>query len=109
MAFVAFGSQAPTKQQGPARTGWVALFLLLPGLFYLALFFITPLVSLIITSLKQPSETGAIGNYDYGLEFGNYVYAITQYAPQIFRSFSFALFQLSSRLPLVIQSPISSR
>ena len=60
MAFVAFGSQAPTKEQGPSKTGRVALFLLLPGLFYLALFFITPLVSLIITSLKAPSATGAI-------------------------------------------------
>jgi len=105
MAFVAFGSKAPAKEQGPSKTGRVALFLLLPGLFYLALFFITPLVSLIITSLKAPSSTGAIGRYDLGLEFGNYVYALTQYAPQIFRSFSFAV--LATVIALAISYPIA--
>ena len=60
MAFVAFGSQAPTKEQGPSKTGRVVLLLVLPGLFYLALFFITRLGSLISTSLKALSATGAI-------------------------------------------------
>ncbi|MDA7761082.1 ABC transporter permease [Aquiluna sp.] len=105
MAFVAFGSQAPTKDQNPRKGGRVALWLLLPGLFYLALFFITPLISLIITSLKQPSLSGGIGRYDLGIEFGNYAYAITQYAPQIFRSFSFAL--LATVLAFVISYPIA--
>ena len=71
MAFVAFGSQAPAKDQNPTKGGRVALWLLLPGLFYLGLFFITPLISLIITSLKQPSLSGGIGRYDLGIEFGS--------------------------------------
>ncbi|MBT5088959.1 MAG: ABC transporter permease [Micrococcales bacterium] len=105
MAFVAFGSQAPAQEQKPTKTGRVALILLLPGLFYLALFFITPLISLIITSLKQSSASGAIGRYDYGFELGNYAYAVSQYAPQIFRSFSFAL--LATIIALAISYPIA--
>ena len=105
MAFVAFGSQAPTKEQKPTKSGRVALILLLPGLFYLALFFITPLISLIITSLKQSSPSGVIGRYDLGFELGNYAYALGQYAPQIFRSFSFAL--MATVIALAISYPIA--
>ncbi|MGA1458026.1 MAG: ABC transporter permease, partial [Aquiluna sp.] len=63
MAFVALGPQAPVASQKPTKTGRVALYLLLPGLFYLGLFFLTPLFSLILTSLKAPSATGVIGRY----------------------------------------------
>ncbi|MFM1844968.1 MAG: hypothetical protein RI917_286 [Actinomycetota bacterium] len=49
MAFVALGGSAPAKQQAPKKAGRVALLLLLPGIAYLALFFLTPLVSLVIT------------------------------------------------------------
>ena len=105
MSFVALGSQAPAQEQKPTKTGRVALILLLPGLFYLALFFITPLISLIITSLKQSSASGVIGRYDYGFELGNYAYAVSQYAPQIFRSFSFAL--LATIIALAISYPIA--
>ena len=54
MAFAAFGSSAGPVEQAPRRRSWVALVLLLPGLAYLALFFLTPFVSLIITSLQTP-------------------------------------------------------
>lgn len=105
MAFVALGGTAPAKQQAPKKAGRVALLLLLPGIAYLALFFLTPLVSLVITSLKVPSATGDIGRYDYGAEIGNYFYAVEQYLPQIIRSFSFAL--MATIIALLISYPIA--
>ena len=105
MAFVALGPQAPVANQKPTKTGRVALYLLLPGLFYLGLFFLTPLFSLILTSLKAPSATGVIGRYDVAVEVGNYAYAVGQYAPQIIRSFSFAL--IATIIALAVSYPIA--
>lgn len=105
MAFVAFGQAAPTKTKGPTKTGRVALVLLTPGLAYLGLFFITPLISLITTSLKAPSASGVIGRYDLAFELGNYGFAISQYAPQIFRSFTYAL--IATVVALLISYPIA--
>lgn len=105
MAFVALGQSTPQKQQGPVKTGRIALVLLTPGLAYLGLFFITPLISLITTSLKAPSDSGLIGRYDYAFELGNYAFAIGQYAPQIFRSFTYAL--IATVVALLISYPIA--
>lgn len=105
MAFVALGSSAPAKSQAPKKAGRVALVLLMPGIAYLGLFFLTPLFSLILNSLKVPSASGEIGRYDYGAEFGNYLYAISQYLPQILRSFSFAL--IATVIALLISYPIA--
>jgi spermidine/putrescine transport system permease protein len=105
MAFVALGQSTPKKQQGPTKTGRIALVLLTPGLAYLGLFFITPLISLITTSLKAPSASGVIGRYDLAFELGNYGFAISQYAPQIFRSFTYAL--IATIVALLISYPIA--
>ena len=105
MAFVALGSQAPAKPQAPKKSGRVALVLLMPGIAYLGLFFLTPLFSLILTSLKAPSPSGVIGKYEYGFEIGNYLYAISTYLPQILRSFSFAL--IATVVALLISYPIA--
>lgn len=105
MAFLALGGQAPVKQQSPKKTGKVALLLLLPGLAYLGLFFLTPLVSLILTSLKVQDESGVIGRYNFGAEFGNYLSAVEQYLPQILRSFSFAL--IATVVALIISYPLA--
>jgi spermidine/putrescine transport system permease protein len=85
--------------------GKIALILLLPGLAYLGLFFITPLISLVMTSLQVPSPSGDIGRYDFGLEFGNYAYAVSQYSTQIFRSFIYAL--LATIIALLISYPLA--
>lgn len=105
MAFVALGGSAPAKTQAPKKSGRVVLLLLLPGISYLALFFLTPFVSLVLTSLKAPDPSGVIGRYDYGFEIGNYLYAVTQYLPQILRSFSFAL--IATVVALIISYPIA--
>jgi spermidine/putrescine transport system permease protein len=85
--------------------GKIALVLLLPGLAYLGLFFLTPLISLVMTSLQTPSPSGDIGRYEFGLEFGNYAYAVSQYSTQIFRSFIYAL--LATIIALLISYPLA--
>ena len=104
MAFAALG-QGGAKTAQPTKSSRVAFVLLAPGLIYLGLFFLTPFISLIITSLKSASLTGVIGMYDYGLEFGNYAYAVSQYGPQIFRSFVYAV--IATVLALAISYPIA--
>ncbi|MEY4994969.1 MAG: hypothetical protein RLZ65_818 [Actinomycetota bacterium] len=105
MAFVALG-QGGAKSTAPVKNSTkVAFILLAPGMIYLGLFFLTPLVSLVITSLKTASMTGEIGMYDYGFEPENYAYAISQYGPQIIRSFGYAL--AATVMALVISYPIA--
>jgi len=104
VAFAALG-QGGAKTAQPTKSSRVAFVLLAPGLIYLGLFFLTPFISLIITSLESASLTGVIGMYDYGLEFGNYAYAVSQYGPQIFRSFVYAV--IATVLALAISYPIA--
>lgn len=104
MAFAALG-QGGTKTTEPTKSSRVAFVLLAPGVIYLGLFFLTPFISLIITSLKTSSLTGEIGMYDYGLEFGNYAYAVSQYGPQIIRSFVYAV--IATVMAFLISYPIA--
>lgn len=94
MAFGAFAGAAPATAAAeplePARRSPIALFLLLPGVAYLALFFLVPLVSLVITSLQAPDLMGDIGEFVYAFRWENYVTVIQQYWSQIVRSFSYA-------------------
>lgn len=105
MAFVALGQGSASKSTEPTKTSRVAFILLAPGLIYLGLFFLTPLVSLVITSLKGSSPTGEIGQYVFGFNPGNYAYAIEAYLPQILRSFGYAL--TATILALLISYPLA--
>jgi spermidine/putrescine transport system permease protein len=109
MAFAAFGHSGGGGKNAPApvRKGSakVALLLLAPGIAYLALFFLSPLVSLVVTSLQVPSAAGVIGMYEYGFAIGNYPEAIIGYLPQILRSFTYAL--LATILALLISYPLA--
>jgi spermidine/putrescine transport system permease protein len=100
-------SEKPTKapKTQVSTGGKVAMILLIPGLAYLGLFFITPLISLVMTSLQVPNPSGDIGRYDFGLEIGNYAYAVSQYSTQIFRSFMFAL--IATVIALLISYPLA--
>jgi spermidine/putrescine transport system permease protein len=93
------------KTSGKKPNSKILLLLLLPGLFYLGLFFITPFASLITTSLQAPVLGGGIGEYQPGLEFGNYVFIVTEYFDQIIRSFVYAT--LATFLALLISYPIA--
>jgi spermidine/putrescine transport system permease protein len=99
-------SRTKNKSTVTSSTGGkIAIILLLPGLAYLGLFFITPLIALVMTSLQVPGAGGIIGEYDFGLEIGNYGYAISQYSTQIFRSFAYAL--IATIIALLISYPLA--
>jgi spermidine/putrescine transport system permease protein len=105
MAIAAFAPSAgPAADVQPRRGGAVALVLLLPGLLYLALFFLVPLVSLILTSLQAPSEVN-FGAYDNAFRWQNYTDIVTQYWTQIWRSFLFAL--LATIFALLVSYPLA--
>jgi spermidine/putrescine transport system permease protein len=109
MAFAAFshGGGGGKKVAAPASkgSGKVALLLLLPGLMYLAVFFIAPLFSLIATSLQTMDISSGFPIYNYGFEVSNYVNVVSQYGSQIFRSFFYALIATISAL--VISYPLA--
>ncbi|WP_460774865.1 ABC transporter permease [Microbacterium sp. GXF7504] len=94
------GAAAPGRRRG----GIIALALLTPGLAYLALFFLVPFVSLLMTSfgVNVPDQYGV---FDYGFRWENYVDVISQYWPQALRSFWFAL--LATVFALLIGYPIA--
>ncbi len=68
--------------------GWV---LMAPGLSYLALFFITPFILLIITSLGQQASGGLDQSFSYGFNLQNYLPLVGENLPNVLRSFGYAL------------------
>jgi spermidine/putrescine transport system permease protein len=104
MAFSAFAT-GTAQEQAPRRKSRIALLLLLPGILYLVLFFLVPLVSLLITSLQAPSALGDIGAYQTAFEWQNYVTSITQYGGQILRSFLYAV--LATVFALIFSYPLA--
>lgn len=107
MAFGMFGGApgAAVAEAAPVRKSPVALLLLLPGLAYLALFFVVPFVSLIITSLQAPDPFGEIGRYVAAFRWENYVEVVTRYWPHIARSFGYAL--AATVIALLIGYPLA--
>jgi spermidine/putrescine transport system permease protein len=107
MALAAFTGAAPTQDQEPAvrRKSGIALVLLLPGILYLVLFFLTPLISLIITSFQAPVIDGDIGQYQTAFQWQNYADSLSEYWPQILRSFAYAL--IATAAALVISYPLA--
>ena len=104
MAFAAFAT-AEAQTQAPKRKSRIALFLLLPGIAYLVLFFLAPLISLLLTSLQAPREFGDIGQFDYAFNWQNYTAVVESYLPHILRSFGYAL--AATLLALVISYPLA--
>ena len=107
MAFAAFGGSAPANQGDSAKKSNKAIVwaLLAPGLIYLGLFFFTPLISLIATSLEAPDASGAIGAYQYAFNVENYTYVVGTYLPQIGRSFYYAT--VATIFALLISFPLA--
>ena len=106
MAFGAFSTTSATPvDAAPRRRSRVALLLLLPGIAYLALFFLVPLVNLVITSLETPLPQGDFGQYQYDSNFAQYGDVVGQYLPQILRSFLYAL--LATVFALLFSYPLA--
>ena len=97
----------PTHGAGPerGRRGRTGYLLLLPGMAYLALFFVAPVGVLLLTSLYERVPGGAVGATRPALRFANYTDAIVAYGPQFGRSFLYAL--IASVLALAIGYPLA--
>ncbi|MEY4322182.1 MAG: hypothetical protein RL167_910 [Actinomycetota bacterium] len=83
----------------------VGLILVAPALAYLGLFFITPFVLLIMTSLGQQSTSGLNQTFSFGLNFANYLPLVTDNLENVLRSFGYAL--IASIGALLIGYPLA--
>jgi spermidine/putrescine transport system permease protein len=104
MAFSAFAT-GTAQEQAPRRRSRIALFLLLPGILYLILFFLVPLVSLVMTSFQEPIPFGDIGEYQTAFRWENYVDVVNTYGEHIFRSFGYAI--LATIFALLFSYPLA--
>lgn len=105
MAFATLANSTSTGEAAPRRRSPIALFLLLPGLAYLALFFLTPLISLILTSLQAPVEFGDVGQFQPAFKWENYVTVIDAYGEHFLRSFGYAI--AATFFALLISYPLA--
>lgn len=79
--------------------------LLLPGMLFLLLFFILPILNLAATSTQTPAPSGEIGSYIQTFHFSNYVNAFLESRDQFARSFIYAT--LATLLALAIAYPLA--
>ncbi len=105
-----FAAVAHTAEPGAEKTlerrrGRIGYLLLLPGLLYLLLFFVLPVVSLLVTSLYVPVPGGDVGQYQPALRVANYTEAVREFYPQFLRSFGYAL--VATVLALLIGYPLA--
>jgi spermidine/putrescine transport system permease protein len=68
----------------------ILLFLLVPGLAWLGLFFLVPVITLFFTSTQSPAPSGEIGAFVQTFSFGNYSRVVQTYHEQFVRSFVYA-------------------
>ena len=79
------GAPPPTPSARSRRRRLTGYWLVLPGLVWLAVFFVVPLYSLVATSLYDPQGSTLTG-YDMSWAFGNYVDAVQAYWRPLLRS-----------------------
>ena len=103
MAFTAFSAQTSAAEPAAKRRSPIALFLLLPGILYLILFFVTPLISLVITSFQEPDPV-RFGSFVNAFRWENYVIVLETYGEQSLRSAGFAA--LATLFALLIGFPL---
>lgn len=96
------------KQSRPTKRGrFTPYLLLLPGMLWLAIFFVVPLVTLFGTSLMTPVPGGDVGEFEQTFHFANYVNTLTDstYYTPLFRSFLYS--GIATLLALAIGYPMA--
>ncbi len=93
------GSSGAAAQRRP-RTAYL---LLLPGIAWLGIFFVIPLVSLFFTSLQAPTDKAGV--YQPGFQVGNYLTALQEYWPVFIKSFIYS--GIATVLALLIAYPLA--
>jgi len=84
----AASAAAPAEE--PRKRGWAGYLLLAPGGLWLAAFFLVPTVTLLISSLYDPSGS-LIDGYTLTGHIANYTESIREYADTFGRSLAYAL------------------
>ncbi|HAY43366.1 MAG TPA: ABC transporter permease [Micrococcaceae bacterium] len=87
------------------RKGRTGVYLVLPGMLVLFLFFALPVIVLLSMSLYARPEGAEIGEFVPALEFGNYATVLGAYWSELVRSFGFAL--IATVLALLIGYPMA--
>jgi len=88
-AGVAPATPAPASDESGRRRGLTGYFLLVPGVVWLALFFVIPFYSLVAASLFDPSGS-VVSGYEMTFHFQNYPDAIREYWEPLVRSLWYA-------------------
>ena len=106
MAFGAFANTGPDlSAAAPRRRSYIALILLLPGVIYLVATFVAPLVSLVLTSFKEPGGDFEVGEYVFAFRWENYAEAIGRFGEIFLRTFGYSA--LATILALLISYPLA--
>ncbi len=79
--------------------------MILPGLAYLAIFFVVPFISLFRTSLSTMGGSVYLPKLTFAWDFGNYAQAFTLYHEQIIRSLVYAL--AATVISLLLSYPLA--
>lgn len=88
-----------------SKKGALPYLLLAPGLLFLAMFFILPIINLAQTSTQTPIVGGDTGQFEQTLRFQNYLDAFIDNKEQFGRSFLYAF--LATFLALAIAYPLA--
>jgi spermidine/putrescine transport system permease protein len=98
------GDSGPGGPRPVGRRRLTPYLLLLPGLAWLVMFFVVPMVSLASTSL-QTRVPGELEVFEQTYRFANYADALAEYWPQFLRSFVYA--GIATVLALAIAYPLA--
>ena len=108
MAF-AHALSEPTQAAVQVRRSrsWVPYLLLVPGMAWLAIFFVLPLITLFMTSLQTPVVGGLVGQFEQTFRFANYADVLTQpnFLEALWRSVVYSL--TATILALAIGYPLA--
>jgi spermidine/putrescine transport system permease protein len=95
----------PVAPEEGRRGGVIPYLLCVPGLVWLAIFFVIPMVTLFKTSLSVNAGSVYLPELDLTWEFSNYTDAFNRYGTEFWRSFRFAA--AATILALVLAYPLA--
>ena len=103
LAPTAGGSSVVVSGAAAQRRPRTAYLLLIPGLLWLGVFFVVPLISLFFTSLQAPTDRAGV--YQPAFQVSNYLTALQEYWPVFIKSFIYS--GIATVLALIIAYPLA--
>ena len=99
------GSSKVFTRNNESRRSLTPYLLLLPGMAWLAIFFIIPFFSLFLTSLMAPAGESVLDGYKTAFQISNYFNAFSEYWPEFAKSLLYAA--SATLLALLIGYPLA--